>query len=45
MYSILDLTYYPKQLNKYLSPNIIKNKNKNIIEPIIRLKYISRPID
>jgi hypothetical protein len=41
----LDLVYYSKQLNKYLSSNIIQSKNKNINEPIIRLKYISRPID
>ena len=42
---ILDLVYYSKQLNKYLSSNIIQSKNKNINEPIIRLKYNSRPID
>jgi hypothetical protein len=40
--SILDLAYYPKQLKKYLSSNIIQSKNIN--EPIIRLNYMSRPI-
>jgi hypothetical protein len=43
--SILELVYYSKQLNKYLSSNIIQSKNKDINEPIIHLKYISRPID
>ena len=43
--SILELVYYSKQLNKYLSSNIIQSKTKNINEPIIRLRYISRPID
>jgi len=39
--SILDLAWYLKQLNKYLSSNIIQNKNKNIIKPIIH-RYLSK---
>ena len=39
--SILDLASYSKQLNKYLSSNIIQNKDKNTNEPIIH-RYLSK---
>ena len=39
--SILDLASYSKQLNEYLSSNIIQNKDKNINEPIIH-RYLSK---
>jgi hypothetical protein len=37
--SILDLASYSKQLNEYLSSNIIQNNDKNINEPIIHSKF------
>ena len=39
--SILDLASYSKQLNEYLSSNIIQNKDKNNNEPIIH-RYLSK---